>query len=194
MDTIERTAIDGPKLLTRLPERLHHHAYVVRDHEANRRFLEDLLGIPLVATWCEKSISGETGQEIEFCHTFFGLADGSALAFFQFADPEMYERTQAKQPAEIGRYDHIALKVDESSYAELKARLDAAGEPFRETNHGYCKSIYTNSPDGLILEFTCDPPDVAEIDALRRADAHNELARWLAGDWRVNNQLRHRDF
>ena len=25
------------------------------DHEANRRFLEDLLGIPLVATWCEKT-------------------------------------------------------------------------------------------------------------------------------------------
>jgi hypothetical protein len=49
------------------------------------------------------------------------------------------------------------------------------------------------SPDGMILEFTCDPPDVAEIDALRRADAHSELQRWLAGDRSVNNQLRHRD-
>ena len=44
----------------------------------------------------------------------------------------------------------------------------------------------------MILEFTCDPPDAAEIEALRRADAHSELARWLAGDRRVNNQLRHR--
>jgi hypothetical protein len=75
----------------------------------------------------------------------------------------------------------------------LKGRLDAAGEKFRETNHGYCKSIYTNSPDGLIVEFTCDPPDVAEIDALRRADAHSELRRWLGGDRSVNNELRHRD-
>src|SRR5947207_1646381 len=132
--------------------------------------------------------------EIEFCHTFFGLADGSALAFFQFADPKMYEHTQAKVPAEIGRYDHIALKVDDPTYEALKARLNAAGEKFRETNHGYCKSIYTNSPDGLIVEFTCDPPDVAEIDALRRADAHSELQRWLGGDRRVNNELRHRDF
>jgi hypothetical protein len=106
----------------------------------------------------------------------------------------MYEKTQAKQPAEVGRYDHIALKVDPGAYDELKGRLNGAGERFRETNHGYCKSIYTNSPDGLILEFTCDPPDVAEIDALRRADAHSELARWLGGDRRVNNQLRHRDF
>ena len=45
----------------------------------------------------------------------------------------------------------------------------------------------------MILEFTRDPPDVAEIDAMRRADAHSELARWLAGDHEVNNQLRHRE-
>ena len=49
------------------------------------------------------------------------------------------------------------------------------------------------SPDGMILEFTCDPPDVAEIDAIRKADAHQELARWLSGDRSVNNQLRHRE-
>src|ERR1700745_4308682 len=144
MDTIEKSSTGPARLLSRLPERLHHHAYVVKDHEANRRFLEDLLGIPLVATWCEKSKNAETGDEIEFCHTFFGLADGSALAFFQFADPKMYEKTQAKVPAKIGRYDHIALKVDDPTYEALKGRLDAAGEKFRETNHGYCKSIYTN--------------------------------------------------
>jgi glyoxylase I family protein len=194
MDTIEaqRPTRSTVAHLPSLPLRLHHHAYVVKDHEANRRFLEDLLGIPLVATWCEKSHNGESGEEIEFCHTFFGLADGSALAFFQFADPKMYEKTQAKMPAEIGRYDHIALKVDDSTYDALKARLDAAGEKFRETDHGYCKSIYTNSPDGLIVEFTCDPPDVEEIDAIRRADAHSELQRWLGGDRHVNNELRHR--
>src|SRR5207247_2355400 len=108
MDTIEaqRTTHSTVKALPSLPLRLHHHAYVVKDHEANRRFIEDLLGIPLVATWCEKSHNAETGEEIEFCHTFFGLADGSALAFFGFADPKMYRRTQAKVPAEIGRYDH----------------------------------------------------------------------------------------
>jgi glyoxylase I family protein len=181
-------------LLPRLPLRLHHHAYVVRDHEANRRFFEDLLGIPLVATWCEKSFSGELQKEIAFCHTFFGMQDGSALAFFGFADPEMYALTQAERPARIGRYDHVAFKADEDTYDALKARLTRAGEPYRETNHGYCKSIYAASPDGLIVEFTVDPPDVAEIDAARRADAHEELARWLAGDHRTNNQLRNRSF
>ena len=105
----------------------------------------------------------------------------------------MYELTQAKSPPKVGSHYHIALKVGDTSYDELKGRLNAAGEKFRETDHGYCKSIYTQSPDGMILEFTCDPPDVAEIDAMRKADAHSELARWLGGDRRVNNELRHRE-
>src|SRR4029077_11032696 len=75
MDTIERTAPSQAKLLAELPLRLHHNAYVVKDHEANRRFLEDLLGIPLVATWCEKTYRGDLGGGVELCHTFFGLKE-----------------------------------------------------------------------------------------------------------------------
>ena len=76
MDT---TAPRTAGFLSHLPSRLHHHAFVVRDHETNRRFFEDLLGIPLVATWCEKTFSTDLNKEIEFCHTFFGMADGSSL-------------------------------------------------------------------------------------------------------------------
>ena len=50
--------------------------------------------------------------------------------------------------------------------------------------------MYCTSPDGLIVEFTVDSPDAAAIDALRRADAHTELARWMSGDHRTNNELR----
>ena len=50
--------------------------------------------------------------------------------------------------------------------------------------------MYSKSPDGLVVEFTVDPPNADQIDAIRRADAHAELARWMAGDHRVNNDLR----
>ena len=162
MDTIETRTSEHNGLLSKLPSRLHHNAFVVQDHEVNRRFFEDLLGIPLVATWCEKNYSAEMQREVEFCHTFFGMADGSALAFFQFADAELYALTQADRPAMIGRYDHIAFKAEQQTYDELKQRLEQAGEKYRETNHGYCKSIYVSSPDGLIVEFTQDPEDAAE--------------------------------
>jgi catechol 2,3-dioxygenase-like lactoylglutathione lyase family enzyme len=181
------------ELLSRPPERLHHHAFVVKDQEKNRQFFEDLLGIPLTATWCEKHFSPHVNREVAFCHTFYSLGDGGALAFFSFADDEVYRMTQAEKPAAVGSFDHIAFKVDETAYQELIARVTAAGVPLRETDHGYCKSIYCTSPDGLIMEFTVDPPEAAEIDAIRRADAHKELARWMAGDHRTNNDLRVRE-
>jgi hypothetical protein len=50
--------------------------------------------------------------------------------------------------------------------------------------------MYLKTPDGLRLEFTVDPSNAAGIAAMRRKDAHAELARWLAGDHRTNNDDR----
>ena len=173
-------------VLSQLPLRLHHYAFVVRDQEANRRFFEDVLGLPLVATWCERVFNEEVQRDVAYCHTFFGLADGGALAFFQFADDEMYERSKAVYP-QVARFQHIALKVDRKTFDDIDGRLAAAGIGRRQTDHGYCLSLYTMSPDGLRVEFTVDPDNVGEINAQRRADAHTELARWLGGDHEPNN-------
>jgi catechol 2,3-dioxygenase-like lactoylglutathione lyase family enzyme len=181
------------QLLAHAPQRLHHHAYVVKDQEKNRQFFEDVLGIPLAATWCEQHFNHWVGRDVAFCHTFYTLGDGGALAFFSFADDEVYRKTQAEKPAEIRAFDHIAFKVDEAGYQELITRVRAAGIPVRETDHGYCRSMYCESPDGLVVEFTVDPPNAGDIAAIRQADAHAELARWVAGDHRTNNDLRLRE-
>jgi len=78
--------------LARLPQRMHHHAFIVRDHEVNRRFFEDLLGIPLTSTWCEEVFNRDLGEMLNLCHTYYSFADGSALSFFQFANPGAYEK------------------------------------------------------------------------------------------------------
>ena len=178
------------KLLAQLPERLHHYAFVVRDQEENRKFFEDVLGLPLVATWCERLYNPDLKRDVEYCHTFFGLADGGALAFFQFADPEAYERAKPVFP-QVAAFQHIAFKADRATFDEIERRLVAAGVAKRVIDHGYCLSLYATSPDGLRVEFVVDPPDVAAINAMRKADAHQELARWLAGDRRPNNDIRH---
>ena len=36
-----------------LPLRLHHHAFVTTDQAATRTFYEDIIGLPLIATWTE---------------------------------------------------------------------------------------------------------------------------------------------
>lgn len=176
--------------LPQLPQRLHHYAFVVRDQEVNRRFFEDVLGLPLVATWCERTFNRDLGRDVEYCHTFFGLGDGGALAFFQFADPEMYERSKPVFP-QVAAFQHIALKVDRDTFDAIERRLADADVPRRVTDHGYCVSLYAMSPDGLRVEFTVDPPHVETINATRRADAHSELVRWLKGDRHPNNLDRH---
>jgi glyoxylase I family protein len=175
--------------LKELPLRLHHHAFVVKDQEANRHFFEDILGLPLVATWCERTFHPDFGREVDYCHTFFGLADGGALAFFQFADEDAYQKVRAILPPGGGWW-HVALKTSAASFDELLARVKRHNIAHRVTDHGYCKSLYLTTPDGLKIEFTVDPPDIGEINAKRQSDAHGELARWLEGDHRPNNEDR----
>jgi glyoxylase I family protein len=174
------------KLLNELPLRLHHQAFCVRDQERNRQFIEGILGIPLTATWCERVFRAEVGREVDYCHTFYELADGGALAFFQFADDEAYEKNRAVMQ-EVGGSLHTAFKVTQTTFDEIKSRLDAAGVSHRVTDHGYCTSMYMKTPDDMKLEFTVDAPNADAIAAMRRQDAHSELARWLAGDRHTNN-------
>lgn len=177
--------------------RLHHHAYPVLDQEVNRHFLEDILGIPLRATWTESVHTSRDDDkpgdralpdDLEFCHTFFELADGGALAFFQIAPP--YDKTYLVGPTNL--YDHLALETDADTFDEIHERLLSEGIAHYIQDHGYVKSLYVTSPDGLSLEFCADPPDVDEIRAQRTSDAHRELERWLAGDHSNNNFLRGR--
>lgn len=170
-------------------KRLHHNAYVTADMEATRHFYEDLIGMPLIATWCESDVL--FGKERTYCHCFFGLEDDSALAFFQFANPEDQREFGPHMPA--SPFHHIALHCDGATLDGIRARLDKAG--FHEPKmylleHGYCTSLYATDPNGLILEMTVDNP-AAEPGALDRKDnAHAELKRWLNGHYQSNNTFR----
>ena len=172
-----------------LPSRLHHNAYVTRDLEATRKFYEEIIGLPLNAAWCEKDEL--FGAERVYCHLFFGLGDGGALAFFQFAKSEDQEQFGPTMP--FTPFHHIALNVDKKTQQGIEKRLKEAGYKEPQSfviEHGYCRSVYATDPNGLIVEFTLDHPDAKKINAARKKDAHQELKRWLAGDHTSNNTYR----
>jgi len=175
---------------TNLPTRLHHNAYVTKDLETTRKFYEELIGMPLVAAWCEKA--DLFGKLRTYCHAFFSLADGGALAFFQFAEDEDQQLFGPEIPQ--SPFNHIALKCDEETQKAIKERLTAAGYKEPEMyvlEHGYCHSLYVSDPNGLIVEFTVDHPAVDKINDEQRKIAKRELARWLSGDHTPNNDIRH---
>ncbi|MGH1488827.1 MAG: VOC family protein [Acidimicrobiales bacterium] len=176
-------------MTTELPARLHHNAYVTKDQEATRHFYEDLIGLPLIATWSETDEL--FGAERVYCHTFFGLGDGSALAFFQFAnqeDADLFDPDLVPSP-----FRHIALKVSAELQDAIAKRLADAGwnpEGTFVLEHGYCRSLYAEDPNGLLVEFTVDAPEMDAIAAERLPQAHAELKKWLAGDHTSNNTYR----
>ena len=169
--------------MTAKPTRLHHSAVVVEDLGASKKFYEDIMGLPLVATWCE---SNEAMGD--FCHAFFGLEDNSAVALFQFADEEKYQAL--KRPDNLSPFHHLALSGTKAMQDGIRERADAAGISNHTTDHGYCVSIYLNDPDGHLVELTYDPEEAVEHADFIRNRATAELDRWLAGDHTTNNDLR----
>ena len=168
------------------PVRLHHQAFVCRDLAETRRFYEDVLGFPLVATWCEEE--DFAGERMAYCHTFFELADGSCLAFFRFADPVHQGRLAQHGP--FSPFIHLALKVDAATQDAIRQRLETAGHGAALMHHGYVRSLYVTDPNGLNLEFTLDHPDAERIHRVRSASARADLERWIAGDHATNNVWR----
>jgi glyoxylase I family protein len=173
------------KPLSRLPMRLHHNAFTTDDHEENRRFYEDILGIPLKAMYVERELLND--EFVEFGYAFYELEDGSSLAFFNFADQQKQASWKAKEQS---LFIHIALLVTKSTQEEIERRLVAADiKPF-VLEHGCCTSLYVKDPNGLMLEFTVDHQDAGDIAREMATTAHQDMQRWIRGDRTPNNRWR----
>ena len=69
-------------------------------------------------------------------------------------------------------FHHIALKVDSETQDGIEQRLQGGrlqGAADFVLEHGYCRSLYATDPNGMIVEFTVDHPDVEKINATRAA-------------------------
>jgi len=178
--------------MNKLPSRLHHNAYVAKDLEKTREFYEDVLGLPLLATWCEKTEL--FGKERIYCHCFFGMADESALAFFQFADQADQAEFGPELP--LSGFRHIAVKVEKDLQQDILKKLkdiDYPKDKYYFLDHGYCNSLYMLDPDNMIVEYCTDHPEVDKINAEVLPKARSELKRWLAGDHTPNNDAYFRE-
>jgi catechol 2,3-dioxygenase-like lactoylglutathione lyase family enzyme len=165
--------------------RLHHHAIRTKDMQATRAFYEGILGLPLVGTWKE-GYDPIRKKPSPYLHCFYELGDGSALAFFLFEDREA-PPLMPQDPFD----HHISLCVgDIPDLVSLRDKFIAAGHRYAVIDHGYCYSLYTRDPNGLLVELTVDPDDGLQINEEAAAIADQELTKWLAGDHSVNNTLR----
>jgi len=153
---------------------IHHHAYACWDSEETRQFYEDILGMPLVATIALEDPLRTDGSM--YCHTFFEIAVGYVLAFFEHTSLVHPKKFAARS----GFHRHVALEVEgNAAVRKFKRKLDAAGVANVLMDHGAFLSLRVNDPNGLLLEFMAHIPPSLAYERTSRASAHADLQQWL---------------
>ncbi len=169
-------------------KQFHHHAFRTKDMEATRAFWEDVLGCPLIGTFVETTDPVTEGPS-NYIHTFFELADGTALAFFQFEEG-LYADSKIRGPQDPFDH-HIALEVgSKEEVFAYRDKMASIGHPHMLIDHGYCYSIYFHDPNGMQVELTTRVPETVEIMERHAKTAHEDLRRWLEGVTVANNEER----
>jgi catechol 2,3-dioxygenase-like lactoylglutathione lyase family enzyme len=153
--------------------KLHHGAFRCRDSEATRRFYEDFLGLPLAGALPIRRT--QTGRPTDTLHTFYRLADGSFIAFFEAPDLPFEFRHQHD-------FDlHLALEVDAETLRTMMARGRADGIEVRgPSDHGFIDSVYFRDPNGYVVELCAKRPGHDEAMDPRLNGARKTLDRWTA--------------
>ena len=154
---------------------LHHNAWRCSDSERTRRFYEGFLGLPLVSAF--EIGETKTGRRTHALHSFYRMADGSCLAFFEV--PDMPFEFKPQHDFDL----HIALEVERDVLEPMMEKARRAGIEVRGiSDHGFIESIYFRDPDGYVVELTARVPDAQEPPLEQAmASAHAALARWQDG-------------
>jgi glyoxylase I family protein len=152
-----------------------HVAMPTNDTAETYRFYTEVLGFRLLSAVREDHVPS-TGDKTPFLHTFFGLEDGSCMAFFE-VEGETYAGRDDGVPSWIR---HFAMNVD--SEAELlgwKERLESHGIEVRGVvdHEGIWQSLYFFDPNGLRLEFTWQARELTEED---RQHGESLVGQWIA--------------
>ncbi|MBW2414446.1 MAG: VOC family protein [Deltaproteobacteria bacterium] len=131
---------------------VHHVAYTTRDSEATYEFYAKKLGMQLLRT--ENHRQGDCF----FRHFFFGMGSGEAIAFFEVNG--VGEQADYKTEISTGLglppwSNHIAFRLDslEELEAMTKQMHERGIDDILRIDHGWCVSIYTMDPNGIMVEF-----------------------------------------
>jgi catechol 2,3-dioxygenase-like lactoylglutathione lyase family enzyme len=155
-------------------KRLHHVAYRCNDAQETVDFYTNVLGMTYDMAISEDRVPS-TKEPDPYMHIFFGIGDGSFLAFFELPNsPAM-----GKDPNTPDWVQHLALQVeDEEALSAAKERVESFGiDVIGPIDHTIFKSIYFFDPNGHRLELAADTVEPAQMKEL--ADkAQSMLDEW----------------
>jgi catechol 2,3-dioxygenase-like lactoylglutathione lyase family enzyme len=148
----------------------HHVALAVRDLAETHRFYTETMGFELA-----KVVVGPTDEGGWAKHVFYDTGGDGLIAFWELHDETLGEFNPAISTA-LGLpvwVNHLAFRATLDDIGDRRDRWLAHGHDVAEIDHGFCISIYTVDPNGVLVEWCADTRLLDQTD-------HDDAERLLA--------------
>lgn len=151
----------------------HHVAIATRDLSKTHRFYTEACGFELVKVVANPTPEGQGWAR----HLFYDTGGDEMFAIWDLHTPAIPADFATGISTGLGLpewVNHIAFAAGDLN--DLRVRRDrwvANGNDVAEINHGWCTSVYTNDPNGVMVEFCVTTAVFTDAD---RAEAAALLA------------------
>lgn len=128
----------------------HHVAIATRDLEATHRFYTDAMGFELAHVDTIRYMEHGWAR-----HLFYDTGNGEMFAIWDLHDDGLPDFDPAISTA-LGLPNFVNHIAFDSKLDELDAKRDRwleNGHDVVRIDHGWCVSIYSNDPNGIMVEF-----------------------------------------
>lgn len=150
---------------------MHHITAIGSNIDATNAFFADVLGLQRVK-------KTDNFDDPSSAHWYWGVNNGQPGSLITY-----FERKNDRRRAQMGRGQthHYAFAVeDEAEQEEWRKRLMSAGYRVSQIlDRDYFRSIYTNDPDGHIVELATNGPGFAVDEPVETLGQHLQLPNWL---------------
>lgn len=130
----------------------HHTAFATRDLAATHRFYRDVMGFELVKVVVAPTEGGGWAK-----HVFYEISKDEYIAFWDLHDESLGTQWSPAISTGMGLplwVNHIAFRsADPGNLEARKRRWLDHGQIVHEIDHGWCRSVYTVDPNGILVEF-----------------------------------------
>lgn len=130
----------------------HHTAVATRDLQATHKFYSEAMGFELVKVIANPTEGGGWAK-----HAFYEITKDEYIAFWDLHDESIGDKWSPALSTGMGLpiwVNHIAFRASDLSDLDARRqRWNDHGLLVHEIDHGWCRSIYTVDPNGILVEF-----------------------------------------
>ncbi len=153
---------------------VHHIALATRDAKGNHEFYTNAMGFSLVRV----EVGPTEGPGGWAKHLFYDTGEGAMIAFWDLHDASLPKDFPTAIATGVGLpiwTNHLAFTAHGlDDLTRRRQRWLDSGHECMEIDHGWCTSIYTRDPNGILVEFCATTREFTasdHADALRLLEA-----------------------